>query len=50
MSRQDMCELYDQLKQLEQHLKDAGAPRTITARAHNALLAVNWGIDNANRR
>lgn len=45
-----MCELYDQLQELEKHLKDAGAPRTITARAHNALLAVNWGIDNANRR
>lgn len=45
MNREELLDLYDELKKLERHLKRHGAPRAIVARAHDALGAVNWEID-----
>ena len=47
MMKHEMLFIYDELKKLERHLKKAGAPASIVARAHDALLAVNWGVDHA---
>lgn len=45
MTREELLKLYDDLKKLERHMRRHGAPRAITARAHEALAAVNWEID-----
>jgi hypothetical protein len=42
MTQADLEYLHNQLRLLEQQLMAAKAPGTITARAHDALLAVEW--------
>lgn len=45
MKLTELHELYDQMKQLEQHLRHVKAPGSMTHRAHSALLAISWAID-----
>ena len=44
MNRAELEYMHNQLRTLEQQLKNTGAPGAITARAHSALLAVEWLI------
>lgn len=42
MNRSELEYLHNQIRQLEQQLTDVKAPGSITARAHAALLSVEW--------
>lgn len=42
MNRAELEYLHNQIRTLEQQLREQKAPGSITARAHGALLSVEW--------
>ena len=45
MTKQELMDLYDNIKRLEKELKKHKAPMSLVRNVHDARLSVNWAID-----